>query len=133
VTRREFRLPSSDEDYLNGLGLPWEAVRQGNQQWLLIHNWKVPAGYSAQVVILALLIDPNYPDTQLDSFYVFPGLQLIDAGPIKNTTGELQVGQSKFQFWSRHRSSTNPWRSGVDDIASHLTLVIEWFTRSLSD
>jgi hypothetical protein len=96
--RREFRLPSSDEDYLNGLGVPWEAVRQGNQQWLLIHNWKVPAGYSAQVVILALLIDPNYPDTQLDSFYVFPGLQRIDAGAIKNTTGESTLGKVSFSF-----------------------------------
>ena len=35
--RQNFRLPQADEEYLNGLGLPWEAIVDGGSQWLLIH------------------------------------------------------------------------------------------------
>jgi hypothetical protein len=130
--RRDFKLPSSDEDYLEGVGLPWETVKEGTQQWLLVHNWKVIAGYSSDTVTIALAIDVNYADTQIDSFNVYPILKRNDGGPIKNI-GEPNIDSKKFQFWSRHRSPMNPWRPGVDDIASHLSLVQEWLRRSLSD
>src|ERR1035438_10599412 len=44
--RRQFRLPQSDEDYLNGLALPWETIVDGGSRWLLVHNWKLPPGYN---------------------------------------------------------------------------------------
>jgi hypothetical protein len=131
--RREFTLPKTDSEYLDGLCLLWETIKSGNQQWLLIHNWKVVPGYSSQEVTVALLIDTNYSDVQIDSFYVFPALKRSDGNSIKNAAGEAQIDGKGFQFWSRHRSQNNPWRPGVDDISSHLALVMEWMKRSLSD
>jgi len=131
--RRQFRLPGADEEYLDSLSLPWETITQTNQQWLLIHNWKVVEGYNHQIVGIALLIDPNYPDTQLDSFWVCPVLQRRDGGVIKQSAHRQPIDGNQFQFWSRHRTPTNPWRPGIDEVSTHLALVQEWFKRSLSD
>ena len=131
--RRQFKLSSADQEYLDGLGLPWETIKQDNQQWLLLHDWRAVAGYNYQTVTIALLIDTNYPDTQIDSFYVFPVLKRSDGGNIKQSAHLQTIDQKQFQFWSRHRTQTNPWRTGTDDIASHLALVSEWLKRSLSD
>jgi hypothetical protein len=42
----DFRLPKADEDYLISLGLPWEAKRHANNCWLVIHDWRLPEGYT---------------------------------------------------------------------------------------
>jgi hypothetical protein len=124
---REFRLPQHDEAYLNGLGLPWETIRDGDQ-WLLIHHWRAPQGYSAEQVTIALLIPPQYADTQIDMVYVHPPLARLDGKPIAALSPQPIHGDA-FQRWSRHRTGANPWRPGVDDVASHLTLVDEWLRR----
>jgi len=54
--RQGFRLPESDEAYLHGLGLTWEALLEGASRWLIIHEWTIPAGYNQGQVSLALLI-----------------------------------------------------------------------------
>lgn len=131
--RRQFALPSSDKEYLEGLALPWESIKQDNQQWLLIHDWQIAGGYNCQTATIALLVDTNYPDTQIDSFYIFPVLKRSDGGNIKQSAQLQTLDGKQFQFWSRHRTQTNPWRSGTDDIPSHLALVSEWLKRSLSD
>lgn len=131
--RRQVTLPSSDQEYLDGLALPWETIKQDNQQWLLLHDWQILVGYNCETATIALLIDTNYTDTQIDSFYVFPVLKRNDGGNIKQSAHLQAIDGKQFQFWSRHRTQTNPWRSGTDDIASHLALVSEWLKRSLSD
>lgn len=126
--RRQFRLPAADEEYLDARGLTWETVLNGETRWLLIHGWKVPAGYNHTVVSLALLIPPNYSDSQIDMVYVKPALARGDGKGINNLSNETICGEI-WQRWSRHRTGQNPWRAGVDDVASHLGLVDEWFRR----
>ena len=130
--RREFKLPSGDSEYLDGLGLPWETIRPvSGGQWLLIHQWKIPAGYNAEAAIVALTIDANYSDTQIDSVYFHPPLKRNDGKAINNL-GEMNLDGKTFQFWSRHRTAVNPWKPGIDDIASHLALITEWLTREFA-
>jgi hypothetical protein len=126
--KRDFHLPSIDEDYLNGLGLKWEAVLDAKIRWLFIHGWKIPPGYNHGIVTLALMIPDNYSDSQIDMVYCREHLARRDGRPIPNLTGQLICG-SNWQRWSRHRTGANPWRVGVDDVASHLGLVDEWLRR----
>jgi hypothetical protein len=129
--RQDFRLPAADEEYLNGLGLRWEAIRDGASQWLLIHDWKLPAGYNFETCTLALLIPPNYSDSQIDMVYFQQHLSRRDGRVIGALSNE-QIAGATWQRWSRHRTNQNPWRIGVDDIASHLSLVQDWLSREFA-
>jgi E2/UBC family protein E/multiubiquitin len=126
--RLDFRMPAADEEYLYGLGLAWETIRDGQSQWLLIHGWKVPTCYNASSVDLALLIPPNYSDSQIDMVYFKPALARSDGKPINNLS-HITIANQTWQQWSRHRTQQNPWRAGIDDVASHLGLVDEWLRR----
>jgi hypothetical protein len=125
---REFRLPAADEDYLDGRGLPWETVRDTTVQWLIIHDWTLPGGYNHTEVSVALLIPPGYSDSQIDMVYFRPALSRTDKKPIGALSAQQICGQ-EWQRWSRHRTAANPWRVGIDDVASHLALVDEWLRR----
>jgi hypothetical protein len=126
--KRHFRLPETDEEYLKGLGLRWETVLDGNMRWLLIHGWRAPTGYNHAIVTLALLIPENYSDAQIDMVYFKEHLARADGRPIAQLTNQ-QICGTAWQRWSRHRTTANPWRAGIDDIASHLGLVDEWLSR----
>ena len=41
------------------------------------------------------------------------------------------MGQ-EFQRWSRHRTGQNPWRPGIDNLHTHLSLVEEWLLREVN-
>jgi len=126
--RQDFRLPEADEEYLNGLGLPWEVILDGNTRWLIIHDWTLPPGYGHQKVDLALLIPGNYSDAEIDMVYFKPQLARADRRSI-GALSTMTIAGEVWQRWSRHRTSRNPWRPGVDGVASHLALVDEWLRR----
>jgi hypothetical protein len=126
--RRDFRLPAADEDYLDGLALRWETIVEAQNQWLILRGWKTPAGYNVGTVDLALLIPSNYSDSQIDMVYFTPHVSRLDGRGINNLSDQLIAG-AMWQRWSRHRTQQNPWRPGIDDVASHLGLVDEWLRR----
>ena len=128
--RREFRLPAGDEQYLDSLGRQWETIRDAGLLWLLIHDWRLPAGYNAPLVRVALQIPGGYSDSQIDMAYFLPHLQRVNGRPIAALSTQL-IASENYQRWSRHRTGANPWRPGVDDVSTHLTLVHDWVTREL--
>jgi hypothetical protein len=125
--RRQFRMPPDDERYLDSRGFFWETVTDGSQ-WLIIHDWVLPSGYSVSRVSIALLIPSSYPDGEIDMVYVLPALSRIDGKPIAALSNQ-PIAEENWQRWSRHRTGQNPWRLGIDDVSTHLTLVDEWFGR----
>ena len=129
--RRQFSLPAADEHYLDRLDLEWETVKDAGQLWLLIHGWKLPRGYNVAVVRVALQIPGGYADSQIDMVYFFPPLERTDRRSIGALSSQLLCGEN-YQRWSRHRTAVNPWRPGVDDISTHLTLVDDWLSRELT-
>jgi hypothetical protein len=131
LLRREFRLPQPDEEYLNALGLAWETVIDGGTRWLFIKEWKIPTGYNYSATTLALLIPDNYSDSQIDMVYFRDHLARTDARPI-GAIGTQQIAGLPWQRWSRHRTPQHPWRIGVDDVASHLSLVDDWLSREFA-
>lgn len=129
--RRQFSLPEADETFLDSLGLPWETIIQNGAQWLILHNYPVPAGYNHQQVFLALRISPGYPDTQLDMVYFSPQLARAD-GKVVGALSTLSLDGKTYQQWSRHRTGANPWRPGEDDLSTHLELVRYWLEREFN-
>jgi len=129
IIRREFSLQDEDIEFLDGLGLLWEATGRQSTMWLIIHDHPVPDGYNIQKVDIALLIAPTYPATQIDMAYFCPPLVKKSGRAISAITGQAIDGKI-FQRWSRHRQQ-GEWRPGVDNVSTHLCLVNNWLVKDL--
>jgi len=129
--RREFDLPDDDAEHLDARGLPWETLREGNALWLLVHEFPVPAGYSHRLVTVALQIPGDYPTAEINMAYFAPDLALESGRSIRQIQARATVRGVSYQRWSRHRTPQNPWRPGLDSVATHLALVEEWLRREV--
>ena len=129
--QRDFRLPAEDESYLDAINLPWETLLDGGTRWLVVHERPVPPGYSVRYVSAALMVQPGYPDAELDMVYFNPSVLRADGVPIR-ALATHSIRGTMWQRWSRHRTRQNPWRPGVDCIATHLALVDHWLARELA-
>ncbi|MDP2421337.1 multiubiquitin domain-containing protein [Sediminibacterium sp.] len=127
--RRQNRLPAEDEQFLEGLGHPWETISCGSI-WLLIHDYPVPSGYNQTTTTLALLIPPSYPAAEIDMAYFHPSLAKTSGRPIAATAGQPIDGKT-FQRWSRHRQAGD-WQPGVDSVITHISLVDNWLKEDLN-
>lgn len=128
--RRQFQLGESDVAHLESLGVPWETIINGGSQWLIVHRFAVPPGYTVETVVVALLIAPGYPDVQIDMAYFSPALVRTDGKAIPQITDQAIDGKT-FQRWSRHRTDADPWRPGIDNVGTHLVQVGEWLRREM--
>lgn len=126
--QRDFTLLEEDEDYLNGVGLNWEAVIENKTKWIFIHDYTIIEGYNHSKATIAIRILAGYPQSQLDMVYISPPLARNDAQPIR-ALSTLTLKGAEFQQWSRHRTRVNPWRPGVDNLGTHLSLVPYWLER----
>jgi len=129
--RREFDLPPEDATYLETKGFTWETTLQGGM-WLLMHEYPIPAGYNNRQVSVALKIPSGYPDAQIDMVFFNPHLILNNGRAIAASQAVQKIDGKDWQRWSRHRTSQNPWRCGVDCVATHLQLVDHWLLRELA-
>ena len=129
--RCDFALPAEDIEYLAARGLKWETVRDGKAQWLFVHEFPIPPGYNVSQATAGVRIAPGYPDVQIDMVYFRPALSLPRGIPIGALSKTVIIG-TEFQQWSRHRTAENPWRPGVDNLHTHLSLVEEWLWRKVN-
>lgn len=126
--RRQFDLLKEDQDYLEFLGLPWEAIKEGRMLWILLHDYELPEGYEPNKVSVAINIAAGYPRTQLDMVYFNPSIRRADNKPI-GALSQQTIDGKIWQRWSRHRTKQNPWREGVDNLATHIALIEFWLDR----
>lgn len=131
MARREFLMPEGDVAFLDRQGLRWETLVMANVKWLFIYGYPIPKGYTVGAADIALRIDAQYPDAQIDMAYFKPALARTDGGTLHNLS-EAAIGGQKWQQWSRHRTQQNPWRPGVDDVETHLLLVNHWLQNDLT-
>lgn len=129
---RGFTLLEEDQDYLNTLGLSWETIREGNQNWVLIHQFPIPKGYNVDHATIGVLITSGYPIAELDMVYFHPFLQRTDQQPIGALTHNTNIDGKTFQRWSRHRTPVNPWRPGIDNLGTHVPLVDAWLLQEFN-
>lgn len=121
--RRDFGLLDADETYLEQLGSRWETVNDAGRRWLLIHHYRIPAGYTADQTLLALEIPPTYPGAQIDMFYTYPPLALASGRAIDCTHIHASIRGAAFNGWSRHRGPASPWNPAADNVSTHMALV----------
>ncbi len=126
--RRQFLLPEADVEHLNARGMTWETIIEGRWRWLLLYDFPIPHGYNVNSATVAVSISAGYPDAQLDMVYFYPPLNRQDGRGIGALSSQT-IDRKSFQRWSRHRTGANPWRPGVDDLSTHLTLVEHWLER----
>ncbi|HMX00892.1 MAG TPA: multiubiquitin domain-containing protein [Cyclobacteriaceae bacterium] len=124
--RKQFHLLEEDAEYLDSLGLPWETLSDSTGMWIIVYNYPVCSGYNVETVTVAIKVEPGYPRAQLDMAYFYPALSRKDGQPIGAVSGQ-QIDGKAFQRWSRHRTGENPWREGIDNLGTHLSLVSFWF------
>lgn len=128
--RRNFSLPEEDTEGLDAAGLPWETIIDNGSQWLLVHEWILPGGFTVTSATLALRIVPGYPSAALDMVYVHPRLMRTDGRSIAGLSDTVIDGRT-FQQWSRHYTPQNPWRPDVDSVGTHLRAIASWFARAV--
>ncbi|PTE10066.1 multiubiquitin domain-containing protein [Mesorhizobium helmanticense] len=128
--RRQFSLPQEDEEWLESLGLIYELVAEGGTPRVIIYGWVLPAGYKVEKADINVRIDPGYPDAQIDMVYFSPALVRRDGRAIAATSDDSFDGKV-WQRWSRHRTSANPWRPGLDSLSTHFALIDDWLAREL--
>jgi len=128
--RKQFSLPEEDMEFLENINIRYETIVERNTRWLLLLNFSVPIGYNNKSVKAAFKIDNGYPVSQLDMVYFSPPLARNDNRQIKALSNQVIDGVI-FQRWSRHRTPQNPWRPGVDDLSTHISLAKYWLDREL--
>lgn len=128
--RRQFALLEDDEEFLNNLGLRWEAVLDNGVQAVIVYGWPVPAGYNVTSADVHVRFNSGYPDTQLDMAYFEPALARANGRGINNLSMTALDGR-QWQQWSRHRTAASAWRNGIDNLATHMALVDDWLAAEL--
>ena len=128
--RRHFALPREDLEWLDDTSCRFELVAEGADLRVVLYGFPVPVGYRQRQIDVNVRIQPGYPDTQIDMVYVHPALERADGRPIPATRLKRFDGR-EWQRWSRHRTPANPWRPGIDSLASHFNLVEHWFLREV--
>jgi hypothetical protein len=123
ASRRDFRLPEADEEFLVRLGLRWEAISERNRRWLVIYDFPLPPGFTVSFADTAIEILAGYPPGPLDMAYFVPALQRSDGKPIPQTQAVEQIAGKSWQRWSRHRTGDCPWMAGEDSLETHIDFV----------
>lgn len=135
---RMFALLPADVRFLDGLGLRWETYvdtipANRGRRWLLIHDYPVPNGFTAERTLLALEIPLTYPGAQIDMFYTYPALVLQTGQPIPRTQVSAVVLEKTFNGWSRHRGPKSAWDPRTDNVSTHLALVESCLQREVQE
>lgn len=128
--RRQFELPPDDIDFLNSKTGNWETINDAGLIWVLIHDFPIPTGYNITSATAALQLN-GYPMGQIDMVYFYPGLSLSSGRTIGALAPQTIEGK-QYQRWSRHRTGQFPWRVGLDNVGSHISLVEEWLLKELN-
>lgn len=129
--RYDFALLEMDEAYLDGRGLRWEAILDGTRRWLIIRNYVLPAGYTCAATDIAMEVPVQYPDAQIDMFYVRPALGLTSGAVIPQTQITENIEGQAYQRWSRHRGAASAWRPEHDSVMTHMSLIEEALLREV--
>jgi hypothetical protein len=115
-------------EWLEGRGTPYELVAAGGARRVVLYDFAVPQGYNVPSLAANVRVEGGYPDTQIDMVYFYPQLARANGRPIAAISGDEFDGKV-WQRWSRHRTPANPWRPGLDGLATHFALVQDWLER----
>jgi hypothetical protein len=125
-----FEMPEEDTQCLDAMGLEWETIIEGNVRWLIFPTYPIPDAYNVSSASAAIRIKSSYPDEDIDMVYFSPPLSLKSGKFIRQLSLTTIDGKT-YQQWSRHRTSANPWRQGLDNACTHMLQVDDWLAREI--
>ena len=112
-----------DKVFLENMDSPVDLQVENNLHWLILRDFPIPNGYNVDKADIAIMIPHNYPAGRLDMAYFHPPLNRKDNAPIRALSPQ-KIEDKTYQRWSRHRTSTNPWNPEIDNLESHLDLMM---------
>lgn len=127
VVKKQYDLPIEDVQFLDSFQSNVDMIQENNRRWLIVRNYKIPDGYNVEVADLAILVPPHYPTTSLDMMYFHPFLSRKDGAAIGALTNQSIEGKV-YQRWSRHRTAANKWNPEIDNVESHIDLMVRCLT-----
>jgi hypothetical protein len=112
-----------DTRRLEERGHEFSTYLEGKLTLLVIENYELPDGYTPQTVDLLIQIPSDYPDANLDMWWVFPAVVFTqtNAEPVNTQVRQAFAGYTpdsarQWQRFSRHPN----WQPGVDDLRTFL-------------
>ena len=110
-------------------GLPWETIVDGSQ-WVLIHDFPTHEGYNHARVTAAIRMETGYPQHRAQHGVFLSGARAEGRQGRSAQREAMQALDGKtFQRWSRHRTPQNPWKTGRDNLGTHVILIEDWLER----
>ena len=125
--RRQFTFGSDDKEFLDANFPQWESIQESQNQWLLIHDFDIPNGYTLNKVTVAINIPSTYPPAPLDMAYFHPHIIRADGRPIGGTQVVVEIDRKSYQRWSRHY--TTQWDPGCDSLQTHIIAIGGWLEK----
>lgn len=129
---RAFLFNEEDTFFLDKQGVPYETIKEGMAHWLLIHDFPIPEGYNIDKATAAISVPGGYPDTSLDMVYFYPPLSLNNGKAIPATNCMVRIRGKQYQRWSRHFTTQNPWRAGIDNLNTFWLYIQNWLKKELT-
>lgn len=121
VDVKEVLLPEIDREFLEEKEYGFDAVRNGAEILLIIHDFDLGAAYTPRRVDLMVILPAGYPQSNPDMFWTCPTVKLGN-GALPTRAEHHQVyAQRNWQRWSRHFQLA--WRPGVDSMRTYLAAV----------
>jgi hypothetical protein len=121
VEELEDLVPETDRDYLKEKGFTFKATRVGADVHVVIQDFLLPVAYLPRTANLLIILPAGYPNANLDMFWTFPDVKLVNGGVPQNCDHHQTYDGISWQRWSRHFNSA--WRQGVDNIRTFIASV----------
>jgi len=122
--RKDFYLPVDDVQYLDGLGLKWEAIQEGQVRAVVLYGLLMPQPFQPEKINLKIKMPQDYTGgAALDMFFTDVNVTRIDGKGIERITESAAFDGKKWWQWSRHYPKNTKWRPGIDTLATHISYV----------
>lgn len=123
-SRRDFYLFDDDIQYLDRLGMCWEAVQDGGARAVILYDYLLPEPLSPSLVHLKIKIPHDYTSgAALDMFFTDKQVTGKNGRAIDRLTKSGAFDQSDWWQWSRHYPPKTKWRPNHNTLVTHLCYV----------
>lgn len=115
-------LPPADEQYLEVKGYDHEVNLEGGMVCVVVKDYPLPSGLSAQTADLLIRLPGSWPDGSPDMFWIEPAVRRTSDGcePPQASSREPYLGRT-WQRFSRHLGP-GAWRPS-DNLGTWMTVI----------
>lgn len=122
--RKEFFLPEEDIQFLDSLGINWEAIQEGNVRGVVLYGFIMPQPFQPEKLNLKIKMPLDYTSgAALDMFFTDTHVMRTDEKGIERLTESVVFDGKKWWQWSRHYPENTKWRPGINTLATHISYV----------